>query len=114
MTRIHDSTDVLDAFDDEEVWNLIWGSGFTQYSWYREIRVDANARTMTVDIDNGDDGIETAKLTVGALRRAVNDLVRDENVYSFRFADNWLDPDFDADMADQVVQYAVLGDIIFG
>lgn len=101
---------------DEQVFDMVAGAGATSYSWYLKVAIVWDDHTMSVTLDNGNGGIEGATLTPGTMRRAIEAL--DQAGHPGTSWINWNDPEcdseVDADVADQIIQQAVLGDIVFG
>jgi hypothetical protein len=101
---------------DDDLFLAVWGSGASSYPWYSRWDVDEDARKLGVLIDL-DGERESATLTVGTLRRSIEGVIEkypDSAVSHVDWADEECDSDVDADIADQIVQYAVLGDVVFG
>ncbi len=109
------------AMDDEELFMSIWGSGANQWEWYLNTHLDEAGQTWFVRLDNGEGGSESATLTPASIRRAIESILADESIeycWSVREV-NWADADesgahVDANIADCIVQYAILGRVIFG
>jgi hypothetical protein len=108
------------AMNDEDLWDAIVGSGAGSYPWYtRWVIVDPTHNTEALDVlIDCEDVRESATLTPGTIRRAIESLVDgDYNIQIVNDID-WSDPDgdtmIDADVADCIIQYAVLGDVVFG
>jgi hypothetical protein len=105
---------------DEALFETIAGAGATYtYGWYLETEIDLDALRLKVVLDNGEDGRESATLTPGTIRRVINTCFdeRPDYTHAVRSID-WSDPEcdseVDADVADTIIQYAVLGRVIFG
>jgi hypothetical protein len=108
----------------ETLFDAVWGACPNVWSWYHGFSVDEGARTLTVVMETGEWNDEKnipvgkrATLTVTDLRRAIDALAaKYPNAIGGDIADECRssDPDLDSSMADAVIQYAVLGDIVFG
>lgn len=105
--------------------DLFWavaGAGADTCPWYDVFGFDEAARTIHVDILtdlDSEDPVEVkrATLTVTDLRRAIDGLAAQyPNAIGGYIADECRDgdPDLDAEMADAVIQYAVLGNLVYG
>lgn len=99
---------------DSDLYDTIVGSGASTYPWYSNWESDEERLTLTVSIDceGTKDG---ARLTVGTLRRAIASREwHDHRGVPIDWSDPEVDSEVDADIADQIVQTAVLGDVVFG
>lgn len=101
---------------DEAVFDAIAYSGASSYPWYHTYSIDEDAQRLRVAIE-ADRGHEIAVLTVGTLRRAFDALL-EERYPGIRPDWDWddeeCDSNVDADIADCIIQQAVLGDVVFG
>ena len=103
--------------DDEALFTAVCGAGASQWGWYYEFDPDFDALKVKVTLDNGNDGRESATLTPGSLRRTVSAMCANRvapSVADVRWSDPECDSDIDACIADCIIQYAVLGDVVFG
>jgi len=103
---------------DRALFEGITGAGASYtYDWYRRFSIDEEALTVAVHIENGMGGVESATLTPAGLRRAV-DAVIEANPGGGTARVDWADPecdsDIDADIADCIMQTAVLGEVVYG
>ena len=110
------------ALSDNDLYTAIFGSGADIYPWYDLFdtagydsawvpnHTNARIRIRMADVH------EQADLAIGRIRRAIDDLVRDGNptVSSVDWSDPECDSDVDANIADCIIQYAVLGEVMFG
>lgn len=117
------------AVTAQDTYDIFIGSGALAYSWYQDIaegstEADPWSVTFTEDGDNGPEGEHTIshKTVMRAVRRiaskdgaeirALAPAVRKEcQALVFKGPD---DVDFDADMADQVLQVAAFGEVVYG
>jgi hypothetical protein len=107
--------------DNVSAKTLFWGvagASADHWSWYHRFDCDWEAYTITTTMENGQGDVVTKTLTVDDLRRAIDVLVDSypnavggEIAYFCRSDEDF---DFDAGLADAVLQQAVLGDIVFG
>lgn len=109
----------LIAMSDEDLFWSVAGAGAEQYGWYYRYRDDPAALTIDVVLDNGEGGSESATLTPASIRRTIESIVLDqpeftESVQNVDWSDEEAGSDIDADIADSIVQYAVLGRVVFG
>lgn len=108
------------AMNDEDLFMSIWGSGANTYGWYLDTKLVLNNQTWYVRLDNGEGGSESATLTPSSIRRTIDTIVHDETIQYCGHVRNvdWDDveagSDIDADIADCIVQYAILGRVVFG
>lgn len=101
---------------DEDVFGCVWGAMASQYPWYTEFDGDDDAMRLHVVIDC--EGVkESATLTPSAVRRAIEGCIEKYPNSAVAHVD-WSDPecgsDVDADIADQIIQFYVLGEVVFG
>jgi hypothetical protein len=106
---------------DEDLFTAIVGAGATySYGWYGPVEdIDWDGLKVTLSIENGSGGYESATLTAASLRRTIHTILDDEPDYTGSVQrTDWSDPecdsDVDVDVADTVLQYAVLGEVVFG
>lgn len=101
---------------DEDLFTAIAGAGASQYPWYVRFDIDWDALTLDVEIDL-EDVQASSRLTPTGLRTTIAFLV-DANTAPAVTQTAWSDPevdsDVDADIADCVIQFALLGDVVFG
>lgn len=100
---------------DEDLFVAVFGSGAGRYEWYSYFDYDEDALEGTVHIDcEGIVGGEQV-ITPLMLRGAVDEML--DARYRFGridFNDPECDSDFDANMADVILQWLVFGRVVFG
>lgn len=105
---------------DERLFTAVWGSGASySYGWYVKTHLDEDAQTWQVVLESGNGGVESATLTPASIRRTIATIQAERPDFTSAVTRlDWSDPDVDsdvdADVADVIVQYAVLGEVIFG
>jgi hypothetical protein len=122
---------------EQDTFDHIFGSGATHYSWWLGVKwVKGISEGGTVDpgwecevkADDGNDGTATVTVThktiMAAVRKIAEDKGEDKGGIKYlgdatkREARNLIfdadEADLDAAIADQVLQFIVLGEIVFG
>lgn len=100
---------------DIAAYDAIAYAGAEVYPWYMAWEVHEQALVLHVEIClEGVTGAAT--LTVADLRKALQGLLDagHPGVQRTDWSDPQIDSEIDADLADQIVQYALLGDVVFG
>jgi hypothetical protein len=119
----------------QDTYDHFIGSGALSYSWYQEVAIDGTGDAGDVTgnswtlrfVETGDDGPGMSReVTHRGVMRAVRELAsakgsdvehlsrscrRECQALVFKGAD---EADFDAGTADEVIQYAALGEIVYG
>jgi hypothetical protein len=109
----------------QDTFDHMIGAGAFQWEWWHGLRVtgeDTPEWTATVTIDNGDDGEVTKTIDHKTVMAAARRFMSNPPKYSGDAARqacrdlvfNRDEADFDADSADQLLQFIVLGEIVFG
>lgn len=102
--------------DDEALFTCIAGAGASTYCWYDRFVPDWDGLKLHVKISLEDVEGE-ATLTPDSLRQTIAALVEAGIAYPVNgvdWSDEECDSDVDADIADCVIQYALLNDVVFG
>jgi hypothetical protein len=103
----------------------ILGSGALGYEWWHavtETGMDTPDWSAVITADDGDDGEAIATVNHSAVMKAARAIMKDKPKYASDAlvrecrnlvfdADN---ADFDANSADELLQFIVLGEIVFG
>lgn len=122
--------DKEEPLQQETAWH-IFGSAADAQSWWREFSASWDARqdapdgwVMTVKVADPDDSgwltkIVTHSMIMGAIRRIISGEVSENITGACRrtcrdFVFNRAATDFDTNTADEVLQVAVLGKIVYG
>jgi hypothetical protein len=107
--------------DDEALYTCIAHAGASMYDWYQWYTPRDDERTLylTIEDDTNDDGYTSKLLTVHDLRMAIARIVVDALDYTqvareVEWGNSECDSDVDADIADIVLQVAVLGRVVYG
>lgn len=107
--------------DDEALFTAIWGSGASSYSWYFSTKLNEAAMTYTVTMES--DAVEdlgvTVVLTPDVIRQTIVKILDEKPEYTGAVQHiDWSDPecdsDVDADVADVILQTAILGKVVYG
>lgn len=118
----------------DDVWDCIFGSGCTSYSWWlysaceaeRDVRTGERSCWPTAVMAENPvtDGTVERQVTADDVMAAVHRIAAGQGgryvgAHVIRecatvLADGWDDVDFDADMADQVLQVVMFGEVYFG
>lgn len=98
---------------DDLIDHLIY-AGASQYSWWHEVSEDGKTITLAIDdpADDDNDPIEKT-VSIGEARRVIASIIKNQKSgwqYIKRAMD---DEDFDANDADIVLQYLVLGELTY-
>ena len=105
------------SLSDEALHTAVWGSGASSYEWYESFDFSEDSLTITLVMETDDGGSERATLSVDALRRAIVSIHEEMSscvVCSVEWTDPECDSEVDADIADCIMQWCVLGDIVWG
>ena len=107
----------------QEFWKAIWGSGWESCGWWQKVRFHGDAEwnkigTATLWIDDPDDEEATISRTIGLddLVEAYNDLWAGSYTGQSGFMNrSYLDlSDMDCIGSDGILQFAVLGSVVYG
>jgi hypothetical protein len=115
----------------QDTYDHIFGSGATSYSWWRGLKTeDIDLETFKVEdgwsvlvtCEDGNDGRRSVVVDHHAIMRYARRLISEPPQYAgdavIRECKHLLfnaeETDFDADSADQLLQFIVLGEIVFG
>lgn len=110
------------AVTSGDLFTAVAEAGAEWYEWYHSYVIDDEAGTLTVAIDTGEGDYDAptlrrCRLKAADMRRAIDalaakypDAVGGDIAAECRSGD----PDIDCEMADAVIQFAVLGDIVWG
>jgi hypothetical protein len=98
----------------QDVIDHIVFAGADDYDWYVDLHVDGD--TIVCAMENPDDpnSVIQAEMPANALRLLVNKYVSEERAGYKHIVRAINDDDFDANDADIVLQWWVLGDIVYG
>jgi hypothetical protein len=114
---------------DEELFDGLTGACASFYSWYKDFQFswyseyDANTTPfVTVTMETGDEtkaGVPTfatKRIKASLMRKTIERLIQEgqPTVCSVNWSDPECDSEIDANIADVVFQYIVLGDVVFG
>lgn len=113
VSHYEQAPNVTANLTDEELFDLIFGSGFDQYQWYIDPVFDWGTFEASFEVEDPDGGrARSVYFTPAVTRRAVNEAA--EKGYRALVNVDWSDPDLDADAADVVIQHAVFGELVYG
>lgn len=107
------------ALNDTDLFTAVFGAGAGSYPWYRRFNTnwdDLVADIIIEDPDNADNSIHR-RLIPHDLRVAIEHIVTTgvaPNTASMRWSDPEVDSDVDADIADVIIQVAMLSDVAYG
>jgi len=106
------------AYHDLHV--AIFGSGAFSYSWYEDVDVltkdkDGDILTARVRMETADE-TKTKSVVVNTevLAQTIQSIINEQKPAWQTVLHAVTNEDFDADAGDIVLQYAVLGDLVFG
>lgn len=114
---------------DSDLMMAVLGSGALTYSWWLSITTnwdmmsdwtDANSCHVTCEAPDEGQPNPTCRITPALLRETIALIHADggmeytESVRYLDWADNDVDSDVDADIADTILQVAVLGRVVYG
>lgn len=120
MTDNNEITQVLNVkVDTKELWSAVFGSGFETYEWYSEVEYLDGAGWDTpgqvrIVIDCWDDDEEPVEkvLSPNDILAVWAKFVEEGKTY---WGTSYMDIDqADADFGDSILQYAILGDEVYG
>jgi hypothetical protein len=115
----------------QDTFDAIFGSGAMVYSWWTNAEftgINSSGHIQTINwtvkvtADDGDDGETVATIDHKSLLNTARQVIKTAPTYAsdalVRECRNLIfnadELDFDADSADQLLQVAVLGEIVFG
>lgn len=123
----------MEKITEQDLESLVFGSGFDAFSWWRGMRREWDPANITDDAPDGwvwtvrlenpnDVGIITKsidyKVLISAIRKIAKGDVKHTSKTCIEECQNVLfrpeEADFDCCTADEVVQVAVLGEVVYG
>lgn len=100
--------------NDQELHDAIYGSGAFSYGWWLATDTD-DGLNATITMDDGNDGRITKTLTLADIRAAIPGAAAQcPIVAEVDWTDPECDSDVDANIADCILQFAMLGEVMFG
>jgi hypothetical protein len=110
------------AIDKDSLWEAVIGAGALGYSWYISAQIDWDRHLAKVSIETGEYNepgatlVAMRTLTKTMLARVVVELIKDDQptITAIDWSDPEADGDIDADVADVIMQTALLGKVVFG
>lgn len=116
----------------KDTYDHMFGSGATQYEWWLSVKAGPgmdlaaepipNDWSIIVTIDDGNDGIKSREVTHAVVMRAARQFMNKKPQYSSDSAReackdlvfNADECDFDAASADELLQFILLDEIVYG
>lgn len=107
----------MKKLNNDEVFEAVAYAGASTYPWYESYVIEDDDEAKRLRVVIADEGVrESGTLMASTMRRALDELLekRHPGVTHIDWNDDQCDVDVDADIADQIIQQAVLGDVVFG
>lgn len=109
----------------QDTFDHVFGSGATSYSWWLDIEItnaDTPEWSARVRVEDGNDSTVTKTVDHATVLAAARKVIKRAPMYSstalVRECKNLIfdadNTDFDANSADELLQFIVLGEIVFG
>lgn len=101
--------------EDEDLFVAVFGAGADSYPWYSRFRYDEEALEASVAINCEGIAAEVDPIGPSHLRWAIRDMVaKGASLGTIDFSDPECDSDFDAELADCIIQWVLLREVVFG
>ena len=105
-------------FSDEDIDLHIMGSGFNMWEWWQALNNQPSEGFIGVAAENPyDGGVVTKRVLYDDIRRVIGEILSGQHDFTIareQLANGNLDEiDLDADGADQIMQIAVFGKVVF-
>ena len=107
------SSRLLSRFTDQELVDHLVYSGAEYYDWYVSLEDTPNSIVIAMDDPNANDGVITTELTFEQVRKGICQMLDDEKEY-YGLLSAVTEHDFDADIADIILQHLCLGSVVYG
>lgn len=109
----------MPEWDDEQVDDIVMGSGAEVWPWY----LDGIGQVMiapgkygdyTVELGLDRDEVTVARFSRDDFRRVAREVAEGKHAVNQRIVDYILNDDLDADAVDVVIQVIALGEVVYG
>ena len=103
---------LLSKFTDGDLADHLVYSGAEYYDWYVHLYDTPNSIVISMDDPNASGKVVSVELTFEQVRKGIAQMLDSEKPYP-GLLESVTEDDFDADMADVVLQYLCLGEVVY-
>lgn len=103
---------LLSKLTDQDLVDHLVYSGAEQYDWCVRLEDTPNSIFISMEDPNNSDGVVSVELTFEQIRKGICEMLDSEESYE-ELLESVVQDDFDSYMADVVLQYLCLGEVVY-